>query len=132
MLGADALRQRVLQRLSEQRVLVQSLLRQREQLQGSLFTRYGVCGKANCACRSGAKHGPYHVLSTRGAAGGGFAYIEGEKLEAAREHVDGYRRFRRGLRKLRSLNLEIVRLLRRYQAAAARQGGRRLGLAASA
>jgi hypothetical protein len=132
MLGADALRQRVLQRLSEQRVLVQSLLRQRDQLQGSLFTRYGVCGKTNCACRTGAKHGPYYVLSTRGAAGGGFAYVESEKLAAAREHVDGYRRFRRGLRKLRSLNLEIVRLLKRYQVATARLGGRRLGLAASA
>jgi hypothetical protein len=132
MPGSDALRQRVLQRLAEQRALVQSLLRQREQLQGSLFTRWGVCGKANCACRTGAKHGPYYVLSTRGPAGGGFAYVESEKLAAARERVSGYRRFRRGLRKLRSLNLEIVRLLKRYQAAAARQGGRRLGLAASA
>jgi hypothetical protein len=132
MLSAEALRQRVLQRLSEQRLLVQSLLRQREQLQGSLFTRWGVCGKANCACRTGDRHGPYYVLSTRGAAGGGFAYVESDKLAAAREHVDGYRRFRRGLRKLRSLNLEIVRLLKRYQMAASRQGGRRLGLAASA
>ena len=132
MLSADALRQRVLQRLSEQRLLVQSLLKQRDQLQGSLFTRWGVCGKPNCACRSGQKHGPYYVLSTRGAAGGGFAYVESEKLSRAREHVDGYRRFRRGLRRLRRLNLERVRLLKRYQTVAARQGGRRLGLAASA
>jgi hypothetical protein len=132
MLGPDAIRQRVRLRLQEQRQLVQSLLRQREQLQGSLFTRYGECGKSNCACRSGAKHGPYYVLSTRGAAGGGFSYVESDKLQVAREHVDGYRRFRRGLRRLRSLNLEIVRLLKRYQQAAARKGGRRLGLAASA
>jgi hypothetical protein len=132
MLGPDAIRQRVLQRLAEQRTLVQSLLRLREQLQGSLFTRYGACGKPNCACRSGPKHGPYYVLTTRGAAGAGFAYLESGKLAAAREQVDSYRQFRRGLRRLKVLNEEIVRLLKRYQAAASRKGGRRLGLAVSA
>jgi len=132
MLGPDKVRQRVLQRLQEQRLLVQSLLRLREQLQGSLFTRYGECGKLNCACRTGIKHGPYYVLSTRSAGRAGFAYVESGKLEVTREHVDGYRRFRRGLRRLKSLNAEIVRLLKRYQAVAARKGGRKLGLAASA
>lgn len=132
MLGPDVIRRRVLQRLSEQRLLVQSLLRLREQLQGSLFTRYGECGKLNCACRSGAKHGPYYVLSTRAAGRAGFAYVETGQLGVAREHVNGYRRFRRGLRRLKSLNAQIVRLLKRYQAAASRKGGRRLGLAASA
>jgi hypothetical protein len=132
MLDADALRQRVLQLLSEQRLLVQSLLRLREQLRGSLFTRYGECGKLNCACRTGVKHGPYYVLSTRKAGRAGFAYVESEKVSVTREHVNGYRRFRRGLRRLKGLNAELVRLLKRYQAAASRKGGRRLGLAASA
>jgi hypothetical protein len=132
MTGPDAIRRRVRRLLAEQRLLVQSLLRLRDQLQGSLFTRYGECGKLNCACRSGEKHGPYYVLSTRAAGRAGFAYVESGKLDVAREHVDGYRRFRRGLRRLKTLNEQLVRLLKRYQAVAARRGGRRLGLAVSA
>jgi hypothetical protein len=132
MLGEAAIRERVQRMLSEQRLLVQSLLRQREQLQGSLFTRYGECGKPSCACRSGVKHGPYYVLSSRTAGRSGFAYVDSEKLEVAREHVNGYRRFRRGLRRLKTLNTQLVKLLKRYQTVAARRGGRRLGLAASA
>ena len=53
MSEAEALRQRVLVRLEEQRQLVQSLLALREQLPGSLFARYGVCGKPSCACQIG-------------------------------------------------------------------------------
>lgn len=132
MLGGDAIRQRVMQRLQEQRVLVQSLLKLREQLRGSLFARYGECGKANCACRTGAKHGPYYVLSTSSGGRAGFAYVESDKLGPARERVNGYRQFRKGLRRLKRLNAEIVRLLKRYQAVASRQGGRRLGFPASA
>jgi hypothetical protein len=132
MLTPETIRQRVLQRLQEQRLLVQALLRLREQLQGSLFARYGVCGKPNCACRTGAKHGPYYVLSARVGGRSGFAYVEGDRLLAARERVKSYREFRSGLRRLRRLNVQLVSLLKRYQAQASRQGGRRVGFAVSA
>lgn len=132
MLGPDVIRQRVMQRLQEQRLLVHTLLKLREQLQGSLFARYGECGKPTCICRSGAKHGPYYVLSTRSAGRSGFSYVETDKLQTAREHVHGYRQFRLGLRRLKRLNADIVRLLKRYQAVASRRSGRRLGLAVSA
>jgi hypothetical protein len=119
-------------RLSEQRELVQSLLRLREQLHGSLFARYGTCGKPNCACQQGEMHGPYYVLSTRIGGRGGFAYLQSDQVGAARERVRSYREFRRGLRRLKRLNEELVSLLKKYQAAAAREGGRQLGLPASA
>ena len=132
MLKSEEIRRRVLERLHEQRALVQTLLRLREQLQGSLFTRYGLCGKPGCVCRTGPKHGPYHVLSTRTEGRAGFTYLKDEKVEAARERVRSYREFRRGLRRLRRLNADIVTLLRRYQAAASKRGGRDLGLAVGA
>jgi hypothetical protein len=124
----EAIRARALARLAEQRQLAQSLLRDREQVQGSLFARYGACGKPGCACREGQRHGPYHVLTTRGTGGGGFAYLEGDRLSEARELVARYREFRTGLRRLRKLNAEIVTLLKRYQSAMSRRGVRRLGL----
>ncbi len=132
MLSPDTLRQRVQRRLEKQRVLVRELLERREQLQGSLFTRYGECRKPGCGCQEGALHGPYYVLSTRVGGKTGFAYLESERLSEARERVKSYREFRKGLRELKRLNEDIVSLLKRYQAVASRAGGRRLGLTATA
>jgi hypothetical protein len=129
MTSAEVLKQRVRVRLAEQRSLVSQLLRLREQLQGSLFARYGECGKQNCACREGKKHGPYYVLSTRSAGKGGFAYLDAGRAEEAKALVSRSQEFRNGLRRLRKLNLEIVALLRRYQAAMSKQGGRKIGVA---
>jgi hypothetical protein len=124
----DEIRQRVRARLQEQRVLVEDLLRRRTQLAGSLFVRYGVCGKEGCVCRTGQKHGPYYVLSTRSAGKGGFAYLEATQMGEARELVRAYRDYRTGMRRLRKVNEQLVDLLRRYQEATTRQGSRRVGL----
>lgn len=128
MTSAETLRSRVRERLAEQRTLVGELLRQREQLQGSLFARYGVCGKQSCACRTGRKHGPYYVLSTRSGGQGDFSYLDRSQAAKARSLVDSHRQFRAGMRRLKRVSTELVRLLKRYQAAMARQGGRKLGL----
>jgi hypothetical protein len=127
-MATDRLRGRVEARLQEQRELVRSLLVLREQLRGSLFTRYGECGKEGCACRHGEKHGPYYVLSTRAAGRGGYAYLEAGAAREARDLVARYREFRKGLRRLKKINEDLVDLLRRYQETRSRQTSRRLGL----
>ncbi len=128
MTSAAVIRRRVRERLAAQHTLVVDLLRLREQITGSVFARYGECGKQNCACRQGKKHGPYYVLSTRSAGKGAFAYLDAERAEEAKALVLRSQEFRSGLKELRQLNLEIVTLLRRYQAAMSRQGGRKLGV----
>jgi hypothetical protein len=130
MAKADALRVRIQERLAQQRELVHSLLGLREQLQGSLFTRYGECGKEACACRAGRRHGPYYVLSNRTGGAGRFAYLTAAQADTARDLVSRARAFRKGLRRLRKVNEEVLDLLRRYQEAMARQGDQRLGLRA--
>ena len=130
MASPDEIRSRVRAQLQEQRVLVEDLLRRREQLAGSLFVRFGVCGKEGCACRTGRKHGPYYVLSTRSAGRGGFAYLEASQMGEARELVKAYREYRAGMRRLRTVGEQLVSLLRRYQEATTRQGTRRIGLRA--
>lgn len=131
MTNADVLRRRVREKLHEQRAMTLALLRLREQLGGSLFARYGECGKEACTCRQGQKHGPYWVLSTRSAGKGGFAYLDAEAAVEAKALVDRYRAFKSGLRRLRKLNTDIVTLLRRYQATMSRQGGQRIGVSVS-
>ena len=125
----EDLRQRVRARLQEQRGLVEDLLKRREQLSGSLFVRFGVCGKPGCVCRTGQKHGPYYVLSTRSGGQGGFSYLDASQMAEARALVKAFREYRAGMRRLRKVNEQIVVLLRRYQDATARQGTRRVGLA---
>ena len=127
-MNETALRVRIRSKLLEQRGLVQTLLRLREQLQGSLFARYGECGKPSCQCRTGRRHGPYYVLSARSALLSGFSYLEGGKLSEARVLVRRYRSFREGFRRLKKVNGELVSLLSRYQKAMVRKGGKRLGL----
>jgi uncharacterized protein DUF6788 len=127
-LTPDEIRQRVRTSLQDQRELVAELLQRREQLAGSLFVRFGVCGKQGCVCRTGQKHGPYYVLSTRSGGKGGFAYLEAARLAEARELVKAYREYRAGMRRLRRVNEQLVALLRRYQEAVTHRGSRRLGV----
>ena len=124
----EQIRQRVQDRLAEQRALVASLLRLREQLQGSLFVRYGECGKEGCACQKGQRHGPYYVLSSRSGGKGSFAYLEKERALEARTLVARAREFRKGMKRLQKLNADLVALLKRYQASQLKSTGRRLGL----
>jgi hypothetical protein len=129
VIDPEALRQRVRARLSDQRALVQRLLKLRELLPGSLFARYATCGKEECACRTGAKHGPYFVLSTRSGGRGAFSYLERDRARDAKDLVARHREFQDGLKRLRRVNADLVTLLRRYQAALARRGRRQLGVA---
>ena len=129
----DQIRLRVREMLARQRRLVASLLRRREQLDGSLFVRYGQCGKAGCACRSAeGRHGPYYVLSTRSGGRGSFSYLDAPTAREARRRVERYRQFRAGLKELRQVNVALLALLRRYQQAQLRKTVRRLGLPAAA
>jgi hypothetical protein len=130
MVDSETLRARVRARLAEQRALVLRLLHLREQLPGSLFARYGTCGKEACSCRTGAKHGPYFVLSTRSGGKGGFQYLEETEVRFAKGLVARHREFQEGLRRLRKVNAELIVLLRRYQAAMARKGRRRMAATA--
>ena len=132
MIDPETLRDRVRARLADQRTLVLRLLHLREQLPGSLFARYGTCGKDTCSCRTGEKHGPYFVLSTRSGGRGAFQYLEDEQAQEAKDLVSRHREFQEGLRRLRKVSGEIVSLLKRYQAGMARQGQKRLRLGALA
>ena len=126
---AEDIRDLIRATLAEQRTLVARLLRLREQLAGSLFVRYGTCGKASCACRTeGRRHGPYYVLSTRSGGKGGFAYVDAPTARGARARVARYREFRAGLVALQRVNALLVAQLRRYQKGQLKATARRLRL----
>ena len=125
MTRAAAVRKRVHSLLLEQRELVRGLLRLRAQL-GSLFTRYGECGKEGCCCQQGDKHGPYYVLSSKVEGKSSFVYLAGEHVGEAKDLVTRSREFRKGLTRLRKVNQTLVVALRQYQKLSVRSGTRKL------
>ena len=116
-------------RLNEHESLVVALLQEREQIRGSLFSRFAVCGKANCACAQGERHGPYYVLSDRSGGGGSFVYLKEVQVSRVRELVvRPPRRFKRGLRRLKGLSPKLHDLFERNETAAAMAGSRQAGM----
>jgi hypothetical protein len=126
MPSSSALRTRIEARLAEQRRLVTQLLELRDQLPGSVFARYGRCGKSNCSCAEGRGHGPYYVLSNRSGGQGSFMYIGRGRVTKTRELVHRYKRFKVGLSRLHALNDDLVALLREYQQFSAADAARAL------
>ena len=114
--------------LTEHESLVDALLQEREQIRGSLFARFAVCGKANCACAQGDKHGPYYVLSNRSQGEGVFIYLKDEQVSRVKELVDRHRRFKKGLKRLKGLSLKLHSLFEQYETTAARAGSRQADL----
>jgi hypothetical protein len=126
--SVDLIRTEVRDRLEAQRGLVEGLLLLREQLPGSVFARWSVCGKPGCSCGEGKRHGPYWVLSARSGGKGSFAYVPEDKAEEARGLVGRHREFRQGLKRLKQIGEELGVLLKNYQEVMAREGGQKLGL----
>ena len=122
----DRIREQAQELLAAQRATVRSLLRLRAQLGGSLVMRYAECGKVGWACRSGERHGPYFILSTRSGGRGGFSYLPHSQVSRARTLVEHHREFQEGFRRLKQINEGLLALLRQYRSAAARQGERSL------
>lgn len=116
-------------RLSEQESLVTALLQEREQIRGSLFSRFAVCGKETCACAQGQKHGPYYVLSNRSSGVGSFVYLKEDQVSRVRELVNRHRRFKKGLKRLKGLSSKLHEMFARYETSAAQAGSRQAGMA---
>jgi hypothetical protein len=122
------LEQGIRDRLVEHESLVDALLQEREQIRGSLFSRFAVCGKANCACASGEKHGPYYVLSNRSRGEGAFVYLKEDQVSRVQELVNRHRRFKKGLKRLKGLSTKLHELFERYETTAAQAGSRQAGM----
>jgi hypothetical protein len=122
------LEQGIRDRLSEHESLVDALLQEREQIRGSLFSRFAVCGKAACACAQGEKHGPYYVLSNRSGGAGAFVYLKEEQVSRVRELVNRHRRFKKGLKRLKGLSSKLHEMFLKYESSAAQAGFRQAGM----
>lgn len=80
-------------------------------LRASVVERFTTCGKANCACRQGQKHGPFYYLTACLATGRILKYLlkEPEELEQARVGVTHYYQWLEQVEELSQINAELLR-----------------------
>jgi hypothetical protein len=82
-----------------------------EALRASFVERWGTCGKSNCACHQGAKHGPYYYLTQ--CLGPGkirkFLLKSPAAQAAARSGTEALNAFCEKLEELSQINTELLR-----------------------
>jgi len=80
-------------------------------IRASVVECYGTCGKSNCACHQGRKHGPYYYLTQCLAPGRvqKFLLKSGEQQKAARGATAAFNQFYDQLEELSQINTELLR-----------------------
>lgn len=79
-------------------------------IRASVVERYGTCGKANCSCHAGNKHGPYYYLTQCVAKGHvrKFQLKTPEQQQRARDAVIVFNQFYDTLEELSQVNAELL------------------------
>jgi hypothetical protein len=104
-------RQSTLALRQRRHALVRGLALPPEAIRASVVERFGTCGKANCACHQGRKHGPYYYLTQCLAPGRvqKFLLKAPADQQAARVATAAFNRFYDGLEELSQINTELLR-----------------------
>ena len=80
-------------------------------LRASFVERFTTCGKANCACAQGRKHGPFYYLAIGLVPGRVLKFLlkSQAQQQQGREGVQAYQRLWEGLEELSQINAELLR-----------------------
>ncbi len=82
----------------------------REVLRGSLMERYLTCGKPDCRCARGERHGPVWYLSvTLDQAHRKGSTVPSHQVEQVRRWIENYHRVKERLEKISDINRELLR-----------------------
>ena len=91
--------------------LLQQLVVPPDLLRASYVERFTTCGKANCACAHGQKHGPFYYLTCNLAPGHILKFLlkDQEQQQSAEQGVLHYQAHWGGLEELSQINAELLR-----------------------
>ena len=80
-------------------------------MRASFVERFGECGKPNCRCHEGEKHGPFFYLTQCLAAGHvkKFLLKSAEQQQRARTGIDHFNELYDALEELSQINSELLR-----------------------
>jgi len=81
-----------------------------EILRGSLMERYLTCGKPDCRCARGERHGPVWYLSVSlDQARRTGSTVPSHQVEQVRCWIENYHRVKQRLEKISDINRELLR-----------------------
>ena len=80
-------------------------------LRASFVERFTTCGKANCVCAQGRKHGPFYYLAIGLVPGRVLKFLlkSQAQQQRGRDGVQAYQRLWEGLEELSQINAELLR-----------------------
>lgn len=80
-------------------------------LRASYVERFTTCGKANCACAQGQKHGPFYYLASGLTQGHVLKFLlkTATQQQHGQQGVVAYQQLWEGLEELSQLNAELLR-----------------------
>jgi len=82
----------------------------REVLRGSLMKRYLTCGKPDCKCARGQRHGPVWYLSvTLDQSHRTGTTVPADQIEQVRRWIENYHQVKQRLEKISDINRELLR-----------------------
>ena len=92
-------------------ILLERLCLPPDAIRASYVRQFVTCGKKNCRCQRGHKHGPFHYLVQ--CLGTGrvrkFLLKTPQARKQARESVTAYTEFQKVLEELSQINTELLR-----------------------
>jgi hypothetical protein len=91
--------------------LLRSLKIPPDLLRASFVERFTTCGKPNCCCARGERHGPFYYLAVGLKSGQvrKFLLKSSDQQALARHGVSAYQSFRDDLEELSQINGELLR-----------------------
>jgi len=91
--------------------LLRQIAVQPDLLRASFVERYGQCGKPNCRCHQGDKHGPFFYLTQCLAAGHvkKFLLKGPQQQQRARQGIDHFNALYEQMEELSQINSELLR-----------------------
>ena len=82
-------------------------------LKGSIVRYYNVCGKKECRCKRGKKHGPYLYVSVYEGKKTRLVYVPKGMEKKVYEWVGNLRELQRKVSEISQLNVEVLKRLQK-------------------
>ena len=82
-------------------------------LKGSMVRYYNVCGKEDCRCKKGKKHGPYLYVSVYKGKKTRLIYVPKGMEGKVSEWVENLRELHERVSEISRLNVEVLKRLQR-------------------
>lgn len=102
-------RQKISQLGAARKALETKIMKTGNMLKASYYERFIVCGKPNCKCTRGEKHGPVPWVTA--GKGGVSTSVPAENVAKVKEMTQNYKDFRDAQKEIREINKEIDKLI---------------------